>query len=234
MKYIFTITALTALVACGSDQTERRNIDLARSVIDSAVQTLKPGDVERPQLALSPADIAALDYDLMLLRVDLNGAVATLTVEGGANGVKEWMSPDQRTIATRNGQVITTRGFGPDIYAARFTDTLRALTPENTGEQTHRTYKYLDSEDAEFDMTFICGLQNIGPEQITIIGTPHNTVRFNETCVNSDHEFTNLYWIDVDDGFIWQSRQWISPLAESISIQILSRDIQSYATEVSQ
>ncbi|MBB5514534.1 hypothetical protein FHS89_000532 [Rubricella aquisinus] len=226
IKPLLPLLAVASLSACGTDTALSSSFEITQSVFTSALQNMWGPEPEPMRLNISPADIAAIDYDLMLVRADESGALATLPVEDAPNGVKTWASADGFSLTTRDGQIIGTRGFGADILVADVSAAIATLTPESDGGSYSRVYSYLDSENKISEAALVCGLEKIGDAGISILGTPRDTIRFTEICADETVSITNLYWIDRSDGFIWQSRQWISPQIGSLSIQILSRDAE--------
>jgi hypothetical protein len=215
---------VASLSACGTDTALTSSFEITQSVFTSAIQDIWGPEPEPMRLNISPADIAAIDYDLMLVRADESGALATLPGEDASNGVKTWLSADGFSLTTREGQIVGTRGFGGDILVADLAHAIEQLNPFSEGGSYARSYSVLDAENKIITTSMICGLEKIGEAQISILGTERETYRFTEICTSERISFTNLYWIDPNDGFIWQSRQWVSPSIGSLSIQILSRE----------
>lgn len=112
-----------------------------------------------------------------------------------------WVASDGAQMTTRDGIVISTRGFGDDLMSAQV-PTVAELTG---GAATHKRVDfYLDGTDTmlrrDYDCTVSAGDGGKGPA-----GTRHLV----EKCQTDIGYITNQYWIG-NGGRIVQSAQWVS------------------------
>ena len=56
-----------------------------------------------------------------------------------------------------------------------------------------------------------------------ILDTKLDIDKIIETCSSKNHTFENIYWLDRN-GFIWKSKQWISPKNIYAEITVLKKD----------
>ncbi len=135
-----------------------------------------------------------------------------------------WLSADNATVVTRNGRVVKTSGFPQNLKSTRF------LEPDPIARQLHLPNP-IDhfSRSLDFDVENQFGLIvesefiNHGQAEIEIVDLNLRTVLFEEvnTAQTVNWKFSNYYWVDVFDGFVWRSLQHISRRFPPIEIDVL-------------
>lgn len=125
-----------------------------------------------------------------------NGRVSTLT------------TPDQQTVALRDGFLLNTRGLGYDLLSSDSLDSAALVAARAEGRAT-RMQETATVDLAGNRQTYACVIAPSGPEQITLpTGRRMLTTLMIENCSNATENFVNQYWVG-SDGYIWQSRQWV-------------------------
>lgn len=134
----------------------------------------------------------------------------------GQNGdVVTWSTKDFTTVALRDGMVVATRGFGPDILSAEAPTTAQVQTGTGT---THRRYYYLDAADQRVEMSYDCQLSRAGTETITLVGKSYAARRVDETCSGERGSFVNSFWFDKE-AKLRQSSQLLAPGIANLLLQ---------------
>lgn len=127
-----------------------------------------------------------------------------------------WIGGTQLAITTREGRIIKTVGFDHNLSGFQATD--KAV---NSAEG-ERSYLYDFAENSHYGIVVKCSRQNVGREQIMILGVPHDTMHLVEDCAapQLDWNFRNEFWSD-SSGFVWQSRQYVAPDLDALSLEVL-------------
>ncbi len=192
------------LSACGSDKTPSPIMSVvvssAKSLVGGKSDASKAPAVTRESLS---------KFKTPMIQVELpSRSYFTFVVPYGVNGdVDTWASVDDRTVSFRQGMVIATRGFGPDILQSAG-PTIGQIA---SGAGTHdRAYYYVDGGDQDLQRNFRCTLANLGNDTITVVDRQHTTRHVAETCTGKSGSFTNEYWFETG-VFLRKSKQLLAP-----------------------
>lgn len=134
---------------------------------------------------------------------------------GGSNGVETWSSTGYQTISLRNGMLVATRGFGPDLMSSVAPSTATIAAAHGT---TTRRYTYLDGADKPQSLDYTCQLAPAAFESIEVISKLYATHKVNEVCTGPQGSFTNEYWFDRG-SILRQSKQFFAPNRDNMFVQ---------------
>lgn len=193
------------LSACGSDST----LAVAGKAIQNAAFPKHSPEISRDS-------ISKLPYAMITARVG-RGEPAILVLGHSDSGTQQWMATNSVSVTTRSGRVIQSVGFPYEVRRIGVTgdDPLAAAPHRLTGTAVYRKSIELGGDKNE-SLILTCALSNIGPETITIVELALETVRLEEICSStqgdkatgkSGGKLKSTYWVDIYDGFVWQSRQ---------------------------
>ena len=134
----------------------------------------------------------------------------------GENGnVRTWATEQYVSVSTRDGILVASRGFGPDLMSA----SAPSLAQIAAGRGTfHRRYYYLDGADQTQFYDYDCSLAKRGGETITILGKPYMASRITESCSGPAGSFTNDYLFDASQK-LRQSSQFLVPGVDDLILQ---------------
>lgn len=214
--------ALTAgLYGCGDTSTQplASVVSLAASAL-----TTTPQDTGAERTWHTPSIVAGAQEPFILVALPARDASATLRAFAQINGKIDWRGNDGISIVIANDVVVATRGLGADLFLAEASDS-RATVADQAG-LIRRSHSWLDGENRAVGIDYGCTISVVGREPIYLITRITITEKISETCreVGSEtNSFTNNYWVGVDDGVVWQSRQWISDPVGYILIQHIKR-----------
>lgn len=198
------IAAMLMSTACGSDKEATAG---ARIMRDVAKRLILPGREVAPTVAaLKRADLEKLGTPILLAEIPSNSYFTLLVPQGVNGGVETWASGDSRTLSFRDGILIATRGFGPDIMQAAGPSLEQVASGE--GEYT-RIYEYLDGSDKTQRRTYRCRLENRGAAEITVVERQHTVRHVAEICQGDAGEFVNEYWFE-NENFLRKSNQLLN------------------------
>jgi len=144
------------------------------------------------------------------------GASGNLLLELRNGPYEHYISPDASSIVLQNGILHSMYGFGEALMSVEVTDPYALIIGGRRGT-ADRIHTYLGGDDRTFFRTYRCAIGSQGPDTVVL---PHRTVQTNlmaESCMNADHRFLNLYWVDQSRGIIVQSRQWAGPNLGAVS-----------------
>ena len=181
----------------------------------AAVSTIKMGRTQRAERPpLTRAALDTLDGSFMEVTLERQDILAYLFVSAVRQDdlpgqVVQWRTEDNITLTTRNGVLISTRGFGGDMMSSAVQVADGVTGPASGGEKVHMI-RTGDLE--EVALVLACDLENLGPAPVEIVEVVHPTTHMRETCVTADGgRITNDYWVDPRAGLVWQSQQWAGP-----------------------
>ncbi|MEM6311041.1 MAG: YjbF family lipoprotein, partial [Pseudomonadota bacterium] len=133
-----------------------------------------------------------------------------------------WLSPDGGQIVLQDGMLHSVRGFGEGLLASELSEPLALVRGLQSG-WSDRFHTYLDGNDFAVTRTYRCRIENRGPRELNLFGTPTDTRLMREDCRSLDQEFVNLYWVAPSSRNIIVSRQWVGPVVGAISTRIVPR-----------
>lgn len=175
------------------------------------------GSVEAIRLAMhgptvhpTPSSVAASPYFQLQANGPEGQAILILgKAEGGRLG---WYGKGDDVVFTRQGLLVKTVGF-PQNLDASF---IHGSDPFTAGLQhVSAPVSYTRTMDwspgYRYGVAMQATLQPGDMEDVEILGVVHHLRRYDETLSGPGGRFTNRYWADPADGFIWKSRQYVAP-----------------------
>lgn len=204
-KTLAVFAAITlALAGCGNDRDATAGARLTGTIVKAVV-----GKKDKPAAAGPPTTRARLaQFKTPMIMAELpNRGTFTFVVPNAVNGdVETWASADDKTISLRQGIVVATRGFGPDLMQS----VVPSISQVASGSGTvQRVYYYLDGADQTQRRDFTCTLANLGPATITVVERQHTTRHVAEACTGDSGSFTNEYWFE-NGTFLRKSNQLLN------------------------
>jgi hypothetical protein len=160
---------------------------------------------------------AAIPY--ASLGVRLGSSDESMFVLAGKTGNNLlWMGGTKLALTTRQGRIVSTVGFAHNLSGFQAALAGAAANPA----ETNRSYLYDFSEHSRYGIVVKCTQQNLGREQIVILGVAHDTTHLAEDCAapELDWSFRNEFWSD-GPGFVWKSRQYVQPDLDALTLEVL-------------
>ena len=214
----------------------RRTLVVAGAVVPLAGCDLPPGidfDSVKNSLAVSSGLESApgitleqagqIPYASLGYRIGNSAEYIVVLAATTAEGLI-WTSADHRALVTADGRVTRTAGFDWNLANTSFAQS----DPVSTGLQRMTTNvsvtRTLDLRDINrFGVAVQSIFTPVRKTTIAILGTNLNVLEVNEDCRCSDMDwnFTNVFWADIDSGFVWKSVQTIHPNLGPLSIEVL-------------
>jgi hypothetical protein len=192
------------LTNCGSDKTPDPAFSLLGSVVKKVTTPKSKEAAPRP--ATTRASLAKFKTPMIMAEIPQKGFF-TFVVPYGKNGdVDTWASVDDKTISFRQGMVVATRGFGPDIMQSSGPSILQIASGAGSYP---RNYYYLDGADQTQQRKYTCTLSNLGTDTITVVERQHTTRHVIETCTGESGNFSNEYWFE-NGTFLRKSKQLLT------------------------
>lgn len=199
-----------ALAACGN-QTDRGTL---LKVVSGAIGKKAPsraapaGAPTQDQLKNTISEaLAGTDRNLAIAVIEKRNAFAVLTQIETNGSVVTWASPDLRSLSTKGGLIVATRGLGFDIMSSDL-GAVRALVSARREGTALRITRVLDGENQIREERLSCTITRGGAQGIAVGEIEASTIRMSETCRGVGESFENTYLVD-DGGRVIQSRQWL-------------------------
>lgn len=134
------------------------------------------------------------------------GAIAGAQQIGISGSGVVWGTADRRSVTTRSGMVVATRGLGHDLMSSRAQDLTDLITARRAG-QGLRIQRYLSPTFAEVEITAQCRVTP-GARQSSTLWVVHEFCRTGPG--QGATEFLNTYHVDTS-GAIVDADQWLTP-----------------------
>lgn len=212
-RTLAALAALAVLAGCGTDREANPALGALKTAATKVV-TGRTGAAE-PAPAVTRAQLAQFNTPMIMAEVPALGLTTFFVPYGENGGVETWSTVDDKTIALRQGIMVATRGFGPDIMQSEAPTAAQIAS----GAGTHkRVYYYLDGADQTQRIEYTCTLANLGAETITVVERQHPVRHVNETCTGNGVEFTNEYWFE-SGNFLRKSKQLLVPTWGAFELQ---------------
>ncbi len=222
-KGIFAaMAALAILAGCGNDPNAGVGAKIAGGYLKGLTgKKAKPQPAVTDPAAYGPLALKAVKGPVMLGVVEKRNAVAILGQKGRNGPYVTWTSLSRQTVTLKHGILTATRGLGDDLMNAEV-DSVSALIHTRRAGEANRVMYFLDGESKTYRLVFRC---TVSPGQLDKLALGKNRItarRVSEACAADDLSFQNTYWVG-SDGWIWQSRQWVSPGVGYLVAQQLRR-----------
>lgn len=177
------------------------------------------------QSAVERDEVLAIPFATLGVRLG-RAPQSILALNQTAGSAHLWAAADGLTLVTENGRLVRTAGLADNLTGARFEGADPLALPLRPGASDGTTYiRHLDfGQSRGFQNRAECRVQVTGHEDLTIIGVAIPTDVWTEKCrVKSlKWRFSNTYWRDSRTGYVWRSRQWISPeLGYPVDLEVL-------------
>jgi uncharacterized protein YcfL len=209
------------LSGCGNDQSAKDMANLVpsgKALAASFSRLFHPGRTNTPDPAAVAVARAALEkagQPVIMVSVAKTGYFNLMAPYGQNGPITTWEAPTFESVALRDGMLVATRGFGPDLMSAKAPDI--AMARSGSGF-FHRSYYDTDGADQIRQVEYDCTFAPSGTESVTVLGLAYVTRKVTETCERPDATIYNLYWFD-QRGILRQSDQHVSPDLPVIRLQ---------------
>lgn len=215
MRHLALLAVLALVAACGNSNeadTARGSLDAIKG-IGALVSGRKPAppDVAQIRAALEAAGKPVVSVS-WAERGYSNFMAPYYPPRGG---VQTWASATIETVSLREGVLVQSRGFGPDLMAAQAPSLGQIASASG---RFHRIHEYLDGGDRPVQMDFDCSFAPGGAEEVVILDRRYAANRVDETCSSGAVSFTNRYWFQ-SGGKLRQSAQILAPGLQPLVIQ---------------
>ncbi|MEM1385208.1 MAG: YjbF family lipoprotein [Pseudomonadota bacterium] len=140
------------------------------------------------------------------------------------DGYLTYQDQNRRGLVLLGGAVAGTDGLSQDLLGVRHASGDPIAYPTRLADwpgQIDREYQYKIRDLQRFSITVTCVYARDVREEIEIVERRYQVVRMLETCTSPRRQFTNLYWVEPDSGFVWRSRQWLGPQLNPALIEII-------------
>lgn len=187
---------------------------LARSSLD-AIHLAIAGD--RPGAVPSAQEVA--DNPYAQISVDAGHGAAVLVLGGVDDGRQAWYSGDGRIIYLRDGVLEGSAGLSENAAAIRIAGGRIPFHDAAAAAHTVSTVREYDwMPGYRYGVRVEGRLQRLEHATVDILGVAHDVIRFRERLAGPGIDATNEYWVDPASGFVWKSRQMLTP---DISLEIV-------------
>jgi len=180
-------------------------------------------------LHLTRADIDRIPYASIAVRLG-DGPQALLILARFDGDDLHWISAENEVIVTRRGRVVETYGLPVNLKQTTFLTGDPVGRPLSALEATTECMRTIDLEPRHIDGVLVRSrFASDGADDLTILGDHKATSLWTEANAASelDWEFKNQYWIDARSGYVWKSRQYLSPRLPALEIIVYKPAIRT-------
>lgn len=170
-------------------------------------------------------DLENINYPIIEVRTDhILKQVLFLTISERKN-FRNYISGSGQSL-TMNGAAITkTNGFDAHLVSLNIDkeSPLLILTEPTLWTKSEiKEYSFLLANHSLSNYKFNCQFEVGKSSNLFIIDQKYNLTKIIEKCTSENEAFNNYYWVD-NNGFVWKSKQWISPKGQIAEIYILQK-----------
>jgi len=179
----------------------------------------------RADQQIDRATVARVPYALIRAKIGKKAGKSVLVLSRIQQDEQSWSSADRATLILDHGRLIRTVGLTENIAGTHFSrpDPL-ARSPQKLTTPT-AVSRVIDIKRNDRLYTYLIEstMAPAGPRTIDILGMKFDTLLLRESnrLQGSRWAFENLYWVDVYDGFIWKSIQYISRRQPPLEYEVL-------------
>ena len=215
MRLISALALALFTAGCSSGQSGNSNysqfLQIARQSLSASFGKVR---VTRQQAASVPYASMGFIQD---------GGNENMVILGTDQGGEQlWTSAAKVVIVTRDGRITRTLGLDHDLSG--MTTRGGALPAPAVAIVAPFTSTRLQDypEMGMYGVIVACSARVAGRQTVKILGQPIATVRVDESCRSRRPEwsFTDIYWVDADNGRVWRARQHIHPQGGIIETEI--------------
>lgn len=150
-----------------------------------------------------------------LIEVQTNGLVRQVLMLPLSirNGYLNYSSGANQGLTLKGSIVTKTQNFGTNMISLMINEQnqLFKKTPiENWKSNYSKEYIFLMGNYQNREIKVSCIINTPTKEEIEIVQIKYEVFKVQEFCKNEKVSLTNIYWVD-SNGYIWRSKQWISP-----------------------
>jgi hypothetical protein len=169
--------------------------------------------------------IRALPYASLGVRIGGNAPVVMILATYEGENLN-WASADRVILVTHRGRLVKTVGLTRDLAGTQWTgsDPVIDYAQGSGSIADARVNRFIDLQpDNSYGVAVESSLRVIGPQQIVILGQPHDTTLVSEKISVSKWRWSaeNLFWIDHLTGRVIRSRQSYCPEVGPMTLEVL-------------
>lgn len=216
--HVLPLCGAMALAACGNDDRRINPKDVADIVQNSVRERFDPQPpldadafieaASREALAVTtPADpLAALRFDsagiaAVLRRIETNGRHTVWAALG---------SSERRSIVTKDGMIVATRGLLKDLMSAESDAVLELVRNRDEGSVPY-TLRYLDGDFEIIEAKYVCTVSRGYDKSVSLASGTVPVLQMFSSCLSDNRQFVDLFLVD-SSGRILEMRQWVGPV----------------------
>jgi hypothetical protein len=210
-------TLLIALVVAGCTSGQGVN-PMAKAVVSTlgsyaGIGGEEPAADAEPPKILTRAKIEESGLAMIQARVGDDTRPQVLTGLTDNGGFITFATPMRQSLTFRGGLITATRGIETDLLSTQVFpgDPVAWPTkPANWPTSIRRIYHLPNGTRPEgriVDVT--CTFLPGDPGEIGIVERTYSVIQMLESCQGDGYGFENAHLVDVHNGTIWRSRQWI-------------------------
>lgn len=164
--------------------------------------------------------VASMPYASMGAK--LEGFAQSLVVLSRQDGRRlHWVSPDYRSVVTRDGRLVRTIGLAEDFDTVGYLGA-DPVVASRTEDGALFTRQLTFPKRRQYAVPVTCTTQVLGEENISVGQTRRRLVHVREHCrvAALDWDYVNDFWKDPETGFIWKSVQHITPDMPVLELEV--------------
>lgn len=202
-----TVLLLTVLSSCGEEVEKSRVAKVSGLMLDGLTN-------QKKALRTGPQKIDR-SAGVLAVQRETGGQAAGLGLVARDGDIATWSTLDGTTLTLNEGVVISTTGFGPDLFSAD----ADPIHDRPDGSAWPRVHRYVDGENHVQMQAYMCRLSVERDATVTLQNGTVNATRYTESCTGPETEFENNY-LYSKSGQLLASRQWIGADIGYLALQM--------------
>jgi hypothetical protein len=189
----------------------------------NVVRSMRTTVLGFPDLDITRETVAKLPYASLAARVG-RGPPGLLLLSHIQGEDQYWRTGTEAVLVLRGGRLVRTAGFDQDLARSRELDPDPVSAGLHLLEAPAKHARVLDLEPGGlYELPVESRFESLGERKITIVEIDFDTILVREDCRcrTLAWDFTNYYWVDPVDGFVWQSTQHFARALPALEYKVL-------------
>lgn len=205
---VLPIAACSVLLLSGC-QSNANGTKIVQLVYEEVTSIGGSGDISREK-------VVAVPFATLGVRVGSSDQAMFVLGTKAGNDLR-WVGGTQFALTTRDGRILRTAGFMHNLTGFQESEGSTAAAA------TARSYRYDLADANAYGIVVNCNERDAGAERIVILGDEHETRHVIEDCTapQLDWNFSNEFWKDATNGYVWKSVQYVHPGLDPVELETL-------------
>ena len=219
IKFVFKASLLACLVSCSQIPSQ------IMPQWTSSIEAIKGGLFGYSDYEITPEIVENIPYASMRVKIG-KGPAGLMILQSFKGNILTWVSADNISINIYKGRIIGTSKLSNnlvDYFPKNEISFSEILSSNSINTRKYRSISLNNPPVSSMEILVNTSIK--GRERINILGTEREVILIEEEVSNKyiKWNFTNKFWVDVTNGFVWKSIQQIAPNVPPIVLEVTKK-----------